>query len=83
MNMEITIVRTPISKAMLGEMAKQQFGDMVKVVVEIGRGIMAVGGELHSDEESALLDDDRLSEISGALTCIPVEPPPTGSNTTR
>ena len=34
-----------------------QFGDMVKAVVDITRGILALGGELHSDEEAALLDD--------------------------
>lgn len=71
MNMEITIVRTPISKAMLGEMAKQQFGDMVKVVVDIGRGIMAVGGELHSDEESALLDDGSAQRNLWGINLYP------------
>jgi len=30
---------------------------MVKAVVDIERGLMAVGGELHADEEAALIDD--------------------------
>ena len=30
---------------------------MVKAVVDIEGGIMAVGGELHADEEAALIDD--------------------------
>ena len=30
---------------------------MVKAVVDLGRGIMALGGELASDEEAMLLDD--------------------------
>ena len=30
---------------------------MVKAVVDIRRGILAVGGELHSDDEALLLDD--------------------------
>jgi hypothetical protein len=41
----------------LREMAERTFGDMVKAVVDIERGIMAVDGELHSDEEELLLRD--------------------------
>ena len=48
--MEIIIVRTSVTKANLIVMAQQQFGDMVKAVVDIDQGIMAIGGELHSDE---------------------------------
>ncbi|MEO5903589.1 MAG: DUF5674 family protein [Gemmatimonadaceae bacterium] len=33
------------------------FGDMVKAVVDVRRNLMAIGGEVHSDEESVLLDD--------------------------
>ncbi len=32
-------------------MAKNQFGDLVKVVVDVRQEIMAIGGELHADEE--------------------------------
>lgn len=32
------------------------FGDLVKAVVDIEKGIMAIGGELHSDEEAVLLE---------------------------
>ena len=41
-------------------MAKQQFGDMVKAVVDIEQRIMAIGGELHSDEEAMLLDQGSI-----------------------
>jgi Protein of unknown function (DUF5674) len=37
-------------------MAARGFGDMIKAVVDVRRAIMAVGGDLHSDEEAALLD---------------------------
>ena len=37
--------------------AERQFGDMVKGVVDVEHGIMAIGGELHSDEEAALVED--------------------------
>ena len=54
--MEIRVIRDTISRDELTEIAKQQFGDMVKAVVDVEQGIMAIGGELHSDEEAVLLD---------------------------
>lgn len=54
--MENKIIRSVVTRHELNEMAKQQFGDMIKVVVDIEQGIMAIGGELHSDEEAVLLD---------------------------
>ena len=52
-----TIIRAPISRADLKVIADRQFGDMVKAVVDIERRIMAIGAELHSDEEATLLED--------------------------
>lgn len=54
--MENKIIRSVVTRHELNEMAKQQFGDMIKVVVDVEQGIMAIGGELHSDEEAVLLD---------------------------
>ena len=51
------IVREPISLANVRRLAEAGFGDMVKACVDIGRGLMAIGGELHSDEAALLLDD--------------------------
>jgi Protein of unknown function (DUF5674) len=51
------IVREPLLRSELVSIASEQFGDMVKAVVDVERGIMALGGELHSDEEALLLDD--------------------------
>ena len=51
------IVREPLSRSELVAIAADQFGDMVKAVVDVKRAIMALGGELHSDEEAVLLDD--------------------------
>lgn len=33
------------------------FGDLVKAVVDVDQGIMAVGGEMQADEEALLLDE--------------------------
>lgn len=46
-----------MARSELVSIASEQFGDMVKAVVDVERGIMALGGELHSDEEALLLDD--------------------------
>jgi hypothetical protein len=54
--METKIVKEPISKKELIGIAKKQFGDLIKVVVDVWQGIMAVGGEMHADEEAALIE---------------------------
>jgi hypothetical protein len=51
------IVTGGITLASLREMAGKKFGDMVKAVVDVERGIMAIDGELHADEESLLLEN--------------------------
>ena len=57
MSTEIRIVREPITLEELRGIAREQFGDMVKAVVDVEQGIMAIGGELHADEETVLLDE--------------------------
>lgn len=54
---DIEIVREPITLERLRELAESLFGEFVKAVVDVDRGVMAVGGELHADEEAVLLDD--------------------------
>ena len=41
----------------LREMATALFGDLVKAVVDVRRGIMVVDAELHSDQEAFLLQE--------------------------
>lgn len=72
--MEIVVVRTSVTKADLNEMAKQQFGDMVKAVVDIDQGIMAIGGELHSDEEALLLERGALQKNLWGINLYPERP---------
>jgi hypothetical protein len=52
---EITLVEKPLTVTQLKAIAEQRFGDMVKGVVDIEQKIMALGGELHADEEAFLL----------------------------
>lgn len=50
------IIKKPVKVEKLKTVAKQQFVDFVKAVVDVEQEIMAVGGELHADEESLLLE---------------------------
>ena len=52
---KLLIISTPIKAERLAELAVETFGDMVKAVVDVSRRVLALGGELHSDEEAALL----------------------------
>jgi len=51
------VIQKPISLAELKTVAEERFGDLVKAVVDIKQGIMAIGGELHADEEVLLTDE--------------------------
>ena len=69
--MEIRVVRDTVSRDELTEIAKQQFGDMVKAVVDVEQGIMAIGGELHSDEEAMLLDQGSAQRHLWGINLYP------------
>ncbi|MBI4573297.1 MAG: hypothetical protein HY713_08455 [candidate division NC10 bacterium] len=45
------IITQAITLARLREMAGSKFGDMVKAVVDVEKGIMSIDGELHADVE--------------------------------
>ena len=55
--MDIRIVKSPMPIKELEKMASDQFGGVVKAVVDVAEEIMAVGGELHSDEEVLLTEE--------------------------
>ncbi len=60
--MDIKIVEDSISIGELKKMAEETFGDMVKAVVNVKKGIMAVGGEMHADAEKELLGSGSRQE---------------------
>ena len=72
--MKIRVVRDTVSRDELTEIAKQQFGDMVKAVVDVEEGIMAIGGELHSDEEAVLLDQGSAQRHLWGINLYPDKP---------
>ncbi|MEK7528338.1 MAG: DUF5674 family protein [Patescibacteria group bacterium] len=59
---DIIVVSTPLAKNTIREISERRFGDMVKAVVDLERSIMAIGGELHADEEAVLLDSGSKQE---------------------
>lgn len=67
------IVRDRITLGELRELADERFGDMVKAVVDIERGIMAVGEGMHADEEAGLLDDGSLQSVLWGINLYPGE----------
>lgn len=71
---DIIIVAEKISKKELKQLAEKRFGDLVKAVVDINRGVMAVGGELHADEEAALLNDGSSQQDLWGINIYPDEP---------
>jgi hypothetical protein len=74
--MPIQILRAPVSLGDLRRLAEGQFGEFVKAVVDIRRGIMAVGGELHADEEAVLLQDGAGQSDLWGINLFPDLPMP-------
>jgi hypothetical protein len=69
----VEILRSATSRARLTSLAEAQFGDVVKAVVDVRRRVMAIGGELHSDEEAALLEDGSAQEDLWGINLYPAE----------
>ena len=44
-----------VSRAFVRDLAADRFGEMVKAVVDVSLGIMALDADLHADEEALLL----------------------------
>lgn len=60
------IVDTSITLDELKTMAGDRFGDLVKAVVDVATGVMAIDGELHADEEAMLLEKgSRQTDLWG------------------
>ena len=57
MSEPIVILRDRISKAELRRLVAAPFGDVVKFVADVERGLIGLGGQMHADAEHVLLDD--------------------------
>lgn len=54
-------------------MQENYFGDMVKAVVDIRKGLMALDAELHADLEKMLLEDGSEQEDLWGINLYPEE----------
>jgi len=68
--MTSAILSRPTTRARLLGLAEGQFGDLVKPVVDVERGVMAIGGEL-SDEEAALIEDGSVQKHLWGIDLYP------------
>src|SRR5438128_12038129 len=69
--MDVILIDKPISRQQLKDAAEQLFGDMVKAVLDIEKGIMAIGGELHADEEAFLLERSSIQQDLWGINLYP------------
>ena len=60
------IITETITKASLRSIASNLFGDMIKAVVDINKGVIAIDAELHSDLEALLINGgSKQSDLWG------------------
>lgn len=67
------IVRKAIALSILEAMAESMFGNLVKAVVDIEQGIMAVGAEMPADEEALLLDEGSPQPSVWGINLYPAQ----------
>lgn len=61
----------PISLGEIRLLAQTRFGDMVKGVVDLERGILLLDAELHADQEAALLADGSTQAALWGINLYP------------
>lgn len=61
-NLEMKIISEKISKEEFRRIAEEDFGFYAKAVVDVEHEIIALGGELHSDEERLLLESGSIQD---------------------
>jgi hypothetical protein len=72
--MPIVIVSTPVTLDHLRGIAREQFGDFIKAVVDVQRAMIAIGGELHADEEALLLENGSRQPDLWGINLYPDRP---------
>ena len=67
------ILNTPISRAQLKEYAANTFGDMIKCVADVDKGLLAIDADLHADLERLLLENGSQQASLWGLNLYPDE----------
>lgn len=65
------IVKEKMILGKLKQIAQKGFGNLVKAVVDVEKGIMAIDAELHSDEEALLISDGSKQENLWGINLYP------------
>lgn len=65
------IIKGQITISEIKKMVRESFGNMIKAVVDIEKEIMAIDGELHSDEEELLLRNDSKQKNLWGINIYP------------
>jgi hypothetical protein len=65
------IIKNKISVQELKQIAEETFGNLAKAVVDVEKNIMALGGEMHADEEKILLEDGSKQENLWGINLYP------------
>ena len=71
---EITLVDKSITLDKLKKIAVERYGDLVKAVVNVNQEIMAIGGEMHADEEQFLLEQGSSQDDLWGINIYPEQP---------
>ena len=61
----------PISMDEIRELAERRFGDMVKGVVDLRRGLVVLDADLHADQEAELLAGGSAQEDLWGINLYP------------
>jgi hypothetical protein len=65
------VIETAIGLDEVRAIARTGFGEMVKAVVDVARGIMVIDGELHADEEALLLQSGSAQQDLWGINIYP------------
>jgi hypothetical protein len=62
---------SPITIDDLKALARERFGDMVKGVVDLRRGVLLLDADMHADEEAELLSDGAAQSDLWGINLYP------------
>ncbi len=68
---EIVLVKEAITINALNEIISGTGGELIKIVVDVQLNLLAIGGEMHSDEEQFLLDQGSNQDDLWGINIYP------------
>jgi len=67
----VITISNPVALVELKSMTEIQFGTLIKAVVDIEKRIMAIGGEMHADEEAHLISEGSVPKNLWGINIYP------------